>query len=308
MANPQQFLSFFIHNPLGEEILEGTAGGLLAGAGTAAGGDTTFADALVKTGSAVAGGIGFGIAGRRLGARIGRKIQPKALKDQDSMVASIARMGGSETTVEGMKSQGKMLKATVEKGLIDESVYGLVKEAKANPIEFQKRYNINPESMLKHANNVKYGNTGLSFLNMYKDLDPKKRKVLTDQVLQQAGIKEFGKEFGQVENVVRKNAANSIDDIINAAKSGELDNDLIKELLKKSGSKGGSISSLVTDMMSPKKPVTGEEVGRFVGRVAGDEIGVLGGLGVGSMISSSLGIDSPKDKTIKELEKKLLYR
>lgn len=304
MANPQQFLSFFIHNPLGEEILEGTAGGLLAGAGTAAGGDTTFADALVKTGSAVAGGIGFGIAGRRLGARIGRKIQPKALKDQDSMVASLARMGGSETTVEGMKSQGNMLKATVEKGLVDESVYGLVKEAKANPIEFQKRYNINPESMLKHANNVKYGNTGLSFLNMYKDLDPKKRKVLTDQVLQQAGIEEFG----QVENVVRKNAANSIDNIINAAKSGELDNDLTKELLKKSGSKGGSISSLVTDMMSPKKPVTGEEVGRFVGRVAGDEIGVLGGLGVGSMISSSLGIDSPKDKTIKELEKKLLYR
>ena len=304
MANPQQFLSFFIHNPLGEEILEGTAGGLLAGAGTAAGGDTTFADALVKTGSAVAGGIGFGIAGRRLGARIGRKIQPKALKDQDSMVASLARMGGSETTVEGMKSQGNMLKATVEKGLVDESVYGLVKEAKANPIEFQKRYNINPESMLKHANNVKYGDTGLSFLNMYKDLDPKKRKVLTDQVLQQAGIEEFG----QVENVVRKNAANSIDNIINAAKSGELDNDLTKELLKKSGSKGGSISSLVTDMMSPKKPVTGEEVGRFVGRVAGDEIGVLGGLGVGSMISSSLGIDSPKDKTIKELEKKLLYR
>ena len=156
MANPQQFLSFFIHNPLGEEILEGTAGGLLAGAGTAAGGDTTFADALVKTGSAVAGGIGFGIAGRRLGARIGRKIQPKALKDQDSMVASLARMGGSETTVEGMKSQGNMLKATVEKGLVDESVYGLVKDAKANPIEFQKRYNINPESMLKHANNVKY--------------------------------------------------------------------------------------------------------------------------------------------------------
>tara|TARA_A100000172_G_scaffold79551_1_gene66883 strand:+ start:575 stop:1489 length:915 start_codon:yes stop_codon:yes gene_type:complete len=304
MANPQQFLSFFIHNPLGEEILEGTAGGLLAGAGTAAGGDTTFADALVKTGSAVAGGIGFGIAGRRLGARIGRKIQPKALKDQDSMVASLARMGGSETTVEGMKSQGNMLKATVEKGLVDESVYGLVKEAKANPIEFQKRYNINPESMLKHANNVKYGNTGLSFLNMYKDLDPKQRKVLTDQVLQQAGIEEFG----QVENVVRKNAANSIDNIINAAKSGELDNDLTKELLKKSGSKGGSISSLVTDMMSPRKPVTGEEVGRFVGRVAGDEIGVLGGLGVGSMISSSLGIDSPKDKTIKELEKKLLYR
>jgi len=304
MANPQQFLSFFIHNPLGEEILEGTAGGLLAGAGTAAGGDTTFADVLVKTGSAIAGGIGFGIAGRRLGARLGKKIQPKALKDQDSIVASLARMGGSETTVEGMKSQGNILKATVEKGLIDESVYGLVKEAKANPAAFEKKYNINSQSMLKHANNVKYGNTGLSFLNMYKDLDPKKRKLLTDQILQQAGLEEFG----QVENVVRKNAANSIDSVINAAKAGELDNDVTKELLQKSGSSSGSIANLVTDMMSPRKPVTGEEVGRFLGRVAGDEIGVLGGLGVGSMISSGLGIDSPKDKQIKELEKKLLNR
>ena len=61
-------------------------------------------------------------------------------------------------------------------------------------------------------------------------------------------------------------------------------------------------------MMSPKKPVTGEEVGRAIGRAAGDEIGVLGGLGVGSLISSGLGIDSPKDKQIKELEKKLLNR
>ena len=305
MANPQQFLSFFIHNPLGEEILEGTAGGLLAGAGTAAGGDTTFADALVKTGSAIAGGIGFGIAGRRLGARLGKKIQPKALKDQDSMVASLARMGGSETTVEGMKSQGNMLKATVEKGLIDESVYDMLQMAKNNPVEFQKKYNISPEAMIKNANKVKYGADGMTFLNMYKDLDPKKRKLLTDQALEQMGL---GEEFGRVEKAVRKDAVTSVDSFLEAAKAGELDNDITKELLQKTGSKSGSVAGLVTDMMSPRKPVTGEEVGRFLGRVAGDEIGVLGGLGVGSVISSGLGIDSPKDKQIKELEKKLLNR
>ena len=305
MANPQQFLSFFIHNPLGEEILEGTAGGLLAGAGTAAGGDTTFADALVKTGSAIAGGIGFGIAGRRLGARLGKKIQPKALKDQDSMVASLARMGGSETTVEGMKSQGNMLKATVEKGLIDESVYDMLQMAKSNPVEFQKKYNISPEAMIKNANKVKYGADGMTFLNMYKDLDPKKRKLLTDQALEQMGL---GEEFGRVEKAVRKDAVTSVDSFLEAAKAGELDNDITKELLQKTGSKSGSVAGLVTDMMSPRKPVTGEEVGRFLGRVARDEIGVLGGLGVGSVISSGLGIDSPKDKQIKELEKKLLNR
>jgi hypothetical protein len=305
MANPQQFLSFFIHNPMGEEILEGTAGGLLAGAGTAAGGDIEFGDALIRTGSAIAGGIGLGMAGRRLGAKIGKKIQPKPLKDQDSIVASVARVAGSETTMEGIKAQGNVVKGLAEKTLIDNSVYDMLQMAKSNPVEFQKKYNISPEAMMKNANKVKYGADGMTFLNMYKDLDPKKRKLLTDQALEQMGL---GEEFGRVEKAVRKDAVTSVDSFLEAAKAGELDNDITKELLQKTGSKSGSVAGLVTDMMSPKQPVTGEEVGRAIGRMAGDEVGVLGGLGVGSLISSGLGIDSPKDKQIKELEKKLLNR
>lgn len=304
MANPQQFLSFFIHNPMGEEILEGTAGGLLAGAGTAAGGDIEFGDALIRTGSAIAGGIGLGMAGRRLGARIGKKIQPKALKDQDSFVATTARMLGSETTVEGLKSQGNMLKNTVQQGLVNESVTNLVEQARKDPSMFQKTYNIDPQSFLKNANNVKYGNAGVAFLNTVKDISPEKRKILTDKIMNEMGLEEFSKS----ENLVRERASANIDNLVNAAMKGELDSAATAELLKNTGSKSGSIADIVTDMMSPKKPVTGEEVGRAIGRAAGDEIGVLGGLGVGSLISSGLGIDSPKDKQIKELEKKLLNR
>jgi hypothetical protein len=304
MANPQQFLSFFIHNPMGEEILEGTAGGLLAGAGTAAGGDIEFGDALIRTGSAIAGGIGLGMAGRRLGARIGKKIQPKALKDQDSFVATTARMLGSETTVEGLKSQGNMLKNTVQQGLVNESVTNLVEQARKDPSMFQKTYNIDPQSFLKNANNVKYGNAGVAFLNTVKDISPEKRKILTDKIMNEMGLEEFSKS----EKLVRERASANIDNLVNAAMKGELDSSATAELLKNTGSKSGSIADIVTDMMSPKKPVTGEEVGRAIGRAAGDEIGVLGGLGVGSLISSGLGIDSPKDKQIKELEKKLLNR
>ena len=304
MANPQQFLSFFIHNPMGEEILEGTAGGLLAGAGTAAGGDIEFGDALIRTGSAIAGGIGLGMAGRRLGARIGKKIQPKALKDQESFVATTARMLGSETTVEGLKSQGNMLKNTVQQGLVNESVTNLVEQARKDPSMFQKTYNIDPQSFLKNANNVKYGNAGVAFLNTVKDISPEKRKILTDKIMNEMGLEEFSKS----EKLVRERASANIDNLVNAAMKGELDSSATAELLKNTGSKSGSIADIVTDMMSPKKPVTGEEVGRAIGRAAGDEIGVLGGLGVGSLISSGLGIDSPKDKQIKELEKKLLNR
>ena len=304
MANPQQFLSFFIHNPMGEEILEGTAGGLLAGAGTAAGGDIEFGDALIRTGSAIAGGIGLGMAGRRLGARIGKKIQPKALKDQESFVATTARRLGSETTVEGFKSQGNMLKNTVQQGLVNESVTNLVEQARKDPSMFQKTYNIDPQSFLKNANNVKYGNAGVAFLNTVKDISPEKRKILTDKIMNEMGLEEFSKS----ENLVRERASANIDNFVNAAMKGELDSSATAELLKNTGSRSGSIADIMKDMMSPKKPVTGEEVGRAIGRAAGDEIGVLGGLGVGSLISSGLGIDSPKDKQIKELEKKLLNR
>ena len=58
-------------------------------------------------------------------------------------------------------------------------------------------------------------------------------------------------------------------------------------------------------LMNPVQPVTGEHVGRAVGRFIGDEVGVLGGLAAGSLLAQQLGIDSPKDQKIRELEQQL---
>ena len=51
--------------------------------------------------------------------------------------------------------------------------------------------------------------------------------------------------------------------------------------------------------------VTGEHIGRGIGRVAGDEIGIAAGLGIGTMIGDQMGWMSPQQLEIKKLEKKI---
>lgn len=58
-----------------------------------------------------------------------------------------------------------------------------------------------------------------------------------------------------------------------------------------------------TGKVQPK--VTGEEIGRAAGRMFGDEVGVLAGLGAGLGVSQAIGIESPKDKAIRELTAEL---
>jgi hypothetical protein len=58
-------------------------------------------------------------------------------------------------------------------------------------------------------------------------------------------------------------------------------------------------------ILGKQKPITGEHVGRMLGRVLGDEIGILGGAGVGALLASQLGWQSPKDKQIESLQKQL---
>ena len=58
-------------------------------------------------------------------------------------------------------------------------------------------------------------------------------------------------------------------------------------------------------LLNAAPPVTGENVGRAIGRFAGDEIGVLAGLSAASALAGPLGIQSPKDIKIKKLEQDL---
>jgi len=77
-----QLISFFLNDPLGEELLEGTAGGLIAGA-SQLGSDQTLGQTALETAAAIAGGIGLGMAGRRLGAMAGKQLHKGPLKQQD---------------------------------------------------------------------------------------------------------------------------------------------------------------------------------------------------------------------------------
>ena len=66
------------------------------------------------------------------------------------------------------------------------------------------------------------------------------------------------------------------------------------------------MKDMYSEIAGLSKPVvTGEHVGRAAGRMFGDEIGVLAGLGAGYGISQAMGIESPKDKAIRELTAEL---
>ena len=66
-----------------------------------------------------------------------------------------------------------------------------------------------------------------------------------------------------------------------------------------------NIGSAFESLLKDSKPVTGENVGRAVGRFIGDEVGAVTGLGLTGMLASSLGMQTEKDKKIKELESQL---
>jgi hypothetical protein len=58
-------------------------------------------------------------------------------------------------------------------------------------------------------------------------------------------------------------------------------------------------------LLGKKDPVTGEHIGRAVGRFIGDEVGVLGGMGLGAVLANQLGWQSPKDAIIEDLQQQL---
>jgi hypothetical protein len=124
------------------------------------------------------------------------------------------------------------------------------------------------------------------------------RQRLLDQLL---------KEYEPVENAISKAAAGSIDEGLGRA-SEEWRKASIRD--PKKGQKfrqvlGIDPAEMMESLRGKAKPVTGRHVGRAIGRVFGDEIGVLGGLAAGSVLASALGMQSPKDRRIEELERQV---
>ena len=291
ISQGKKFLDFFIHTPVGEEILEGTTQGLLAG-GALIGTEQSPEEIALKTGLGIAGGIGMGMAGRRIGAAIGKRIHPKTLKNQESILANIARTAGNKTTAEGLKQQGAAMKVTMQESLIKDSSEKLIQEAMQTPHMFAKKYGINATEFQNTVPSVLKGRQAAAVANMYSNISPEQRKQLTDKVLG---------SYKQVEDLIATNASTNIDKTLSRMAKDPALQDIKVEGLDE----GLNVGKHIQDLLKPTTPVTGEQVGRAAGRVLGDEIGLLGGIGVAGIVADELDLTDPRDKTIKMLREQL---
>ena len=290
ISRGKKFLDFFIHNPVGEEILEGTTGGLLAG-GALIGTEQSPEEIALKTGAGIVGGIGLGMAGRRIGAVAGKRIKPTELKDQQGMLASAARTIGSETTAEGIKQQGAVMKNLVQESLIKQSSHALIKEARQNPHVFAKKHGIDPTEFQSILPLVLKGREAAAVANTYQNVSPQQRKQIKDQV---SGA------YKKVEDLIATDASVNMDKhLLEMAADPKYQN------VDVGLGEGLNIGKHIKDLLNPTTPVTGEQVGRGVGRILGDEIGILGGLVAGGLVADQLDLTDPRDKTIKMLREQL---
>lgn len=291
---------WMIENPLGEEILEGTMGGLLTGAGQL-GSDQPLGQTALQTAAAIVGGIGLGMLGRRAGAWAGRQLHSQPLKNQHGMLANLARTAGSETTTEGLKQQGAATKALIQESLVNNTASAMAAEAAADPAAFAARYGISAQQFDSMIPRVKAARQGAAALGALEQMGPEARSKLVQDLLA---------DFQQVENAVTQRASGSIDEVLGkvqqALDKGDLD---LSELgIGEDHPLMSRLRSGVAGLSGPVRPVTGEHVGRMLGRFLGDEVGIIGGLMGGNLLAQQLGMESPKDAKIRELEKQLANR
>ncbi len=292
LAGQNSALLKFIMSPMGEEVLEGTMTGGVAGL-SQVGSDTTPQEIALKTVGGIAGGIGLGMAGRRIGAAIGKRINPNALKNQEGMLATFGRMTGSESTIEGLKHQGQIGKSIIQEGLIEETSSAMLEEAIKNPNEFASKYGVTADEFQQAIPYVKQGRKAAAAARTYEMLPEKERHELVQNVM---------KTYKQVEQAVVTNAATGIDKTIERIANNPISKETMVPGLDK------SFSQMYESLLGSAPPIKGEHIGRGIGRFAGDEIGVLAGMAGASALAGPLGMQSPKDIKIKELEQKLNQR
>ena len=286
LAGSQNKLLQFLHTPMGEEVVEGVMGGGMAGL-SQIGTDSPPEEMALKTAGAIAGGIALGMAGRKIGAALGRRINPNPLKDQNSPIAAWARVTGSESTIEGAKQQGRAMKLAVQESLINQTSSAMLEEALTNPNQFAQKYGVTADEFNKYIPAVKAGRKAAAAADMWSGLSEQQRHDLVHHVTS---------PYRNVEQAVASNAANRMDE--NIARMAQ--NPKAKEV-EIPGS-GKSLSDVFDSLLQPTLPVTGENIGRAAGRFIGDEIGIIGGLAAGGLVANQLGIEDARDKKIKELQ------
>lgn len=282
------------NNELAQEAMEGILGGGLAGVGML-GTDTPLSQAGIQTLGAMAGGVGLGMLGTRIGARIGKAIHPQALKNQEGLLAMFGRTVGQKTLAKGAKELMLQGKGMVKKEIIEQTSAKMAQEALSNPIVFAQKYGITAQEFQQQLPTIQKGTQIKAILDTYETLDPKIKTQFKNQI-----ANKINTNYAKVENVIAREAVENLDQ--NIAKMATLSQG--KTIPGTSVDMGRVFQSLLDDT----KAVTGEHIGRAVGRFAGDELGVVGGLAAGGALSSAMGIENPKDRKIRELEQQLNYR
>lgn len=254
-------------NPKGEEVLEGTLGGLVAG-GTLLGTDQSGERTALQTAAAIGGGIGLGIAGRKIGWELGNKIAGNPLANQEGMLASFGRMMGSDSTVEGLGEQAKVAMQSMRDTLRQTQNYELSVEAmdairnQHKRSEFINKYNFQPEDVETYI-------------------------TVSDEVGRRA-VTDINNRFGQMAELIDKAKADST---VTGAQSDTL----------------GGIADYMQSIANEDAAgaITGGHVGKALGRFIGDEVGVIGGVTAGGLLSNQLGFKTDKDKRIDKLQQLL---
>lgn len=282
-----KLIGFLLTNPLGEEILEGTMGGLLAGV-SQIGSDQPLGQTALETATAIAGGIGMGMLGRRVGARVGQMVHEDPLRNQKGMLAMLGRTLGSETTGEGLKKQGAMLREAIHDDLLQGATRRMIHEAATDPAAFTTRYGITPDQFTRVLPHLRVGQDAASVLKRLESLSPEQRKRALDVILG---------DYTKAESSVRAEAADSMNRQFSSAAEKYKD-------VKLPGV-DQSLGDVYGSMLDSVADVTGRDVGRAVGRLVGDEVGVIGGMTAGSLLAQQLGFETEKDRRIRELEAQL---
>lgn len=274
-----------------QEGIEGIMAGGTAGL-SLIGSDTPAPQIALQTLGGIAGGVGIGLLGKNIGAAIGKRLHPQALKNQSGLLASIGRLTGQKTLASGGAETMRYAKGQIKQELKQQTSAQLLNEALQNPQAFAGKYGVDAETFKKYHTVVGAVGQGRAGLEMLENLSPAQRQQMGK------GLQDLMNQgFNQVENLINVQAAANMDN--NIAKMAMLQ-------------KGKTVPGIEMDMgeafeklLQGPKDITGEHIGRAVGRFAGDEIGVITGMGLGGALSGALGIKSEKDKKIEELERQL---
>lgn len=279
------------NNDLFQEAVEGTLLGGTAGL-TLLGTDTPVPQVALQTLGGIAGGIGIGLLGKSIGARIGKMVHPQALKNQEGVLAQIGRVTGQKTLTKGAAESMRYAKGQIKQELKQQTSAALLNEALQNPQAFAGKYGVDPETFKKYHTAVGAVGQARAGLETIENLSPEQRAEMGA-----AAQKIMDQGFNQVENLINVQAAAS------------MDNNLMKmAALQKGKTIPGTdmdVGQAFEALLKQPKAITGEHLGRAAGRAIGDEVGVAVGMGLGGMLSGSLGIKTEKDKKIEELERQL---